>query len=128
MPGQRVDAMPTVLIAEDDAAIRALVTDILEDEGYTVASVINGRLALEYLGTHRPDLIITDVMMPELDGIALCAAVHAQTSLATIPIMLMSAAADVPAGAMTLSTTFLAKPFHVTTLLATVAAILRPPS
>jgi CheY-like chemotaxis protein len=116
--------MPTVLIVEDDHAIRDMVTEVLEDEGYTVVGAVNGRRALERLATLLPDLILTDIMMPEMDGVALCQAVRVQPSLANIPIIIMSAGNNQPLAAQCGSAAFLAKPFHVPALVATVARVL----
>jgi CheY-like chemotaxis protein len=118
--------MPTVLLVEDDHAICAMVTEILEDEGYTVAGVVNGRHALDRLATRIPDLIITDITMPEMDGVELCAAIQAQPSLTSIPIIVMSAGNNQPLAAQCRCAAFLAKPFHITTLLTTVTAVLAP--
>jgi CheY-like chemotaxis protein len=120
--------MPTVLIVEDDRPICDLLTDILEDAGYTVVAAANGRRALNQLATLVPDLIITDIMMPELDGMELCTAVQAQAHLATIPIIVMSAVSQQPLIAACGCVAFLAKPFQITTLLHTVATVLPPPS
>jgi CheY-like chemotaxis protein len=65
--------MPTVLIVEDDRPICDLMTDILEDAGYNVVAAANGRRALHRLATLIPDLILTDIMMPEMDGLERCA-------------------------------------------------------
>jgi len=66
--------MATILIADDDGITRNLLELNLQDEGYQVSSVTNGKEALEKLQSFLPDLIIADVMMPVLDGFALCKA------------------------------------------------------
>jgi CheY-like chemotaxis protein len=116
--------MPTVLIVEDDRPICDLLTDILEDAGYVVVAAANGRHALDRMATVIPDLIITDIMMPEMDGLELCAAVKAQPHLATIPIIVMSAVSQQPLLAQDQYAAFLNKPFHITTLIDTVATVL----
>jgi CheY-like chemotaxis protein len=120
--------MPTVLIVEDDRPICDMLTDILEDAGYTVVAAANGRQALDRLATLVPDLILTDIMMPEMDGLELCAALQAQPHLASIPVIVMSAVSQQPLLAQCRCAAFLAKPFHITTLVTTVATILHPPS
>src|SRR5205085_3758895 len=63
----------TILIVEDEALIRALLTEILEDEGYRVVSVANGLAALSYLGQYaHPHLILLDLGMPVMTGWEFC--------------------------------------------------------
>src|SRR5687768_9834911 len=84
--------MSTILIVEDDIHIRNVLAEVLEDEGYTTLGAANGWLALETLAsTSRPDLIITDIMMPVMDGLRMCASVQSNPATASIPIMVMSA-------------------------------------
>ena len=118
--------MPTSLIVEDDRPICDLLTNILEDAGYAVVAEANGRRALDRLATLVPDLILTDIMMPEMDGLELCAAVQAQPHLATIPIIVMSAVTQQPLLAPCRCTAFLAKPFQITSVIHTVATVLPP--
>jgi CheY-like chemotaxis protein len=79
-----------ILIAEDDAAQRELYTLILEFEGYEVKSVSNGREALEEIQRKAPDLILTDIGMPEIDGLELIQLVKEQKALADIPVVVMT--------------------------------------
>src|SRR5579859_3990439 len=69
--------MPTILIAEDEQSVATLLRDILEDEGYAVLLAYNGQEALEMLKTSRPALVMTDVMMPLVDGVTLCRTIQA---------------------------------------------------
>lgn len=61
--------MPNILIVDDDDDIRRVLRRILETDGHVVADCANGQDALLAMGTRRPDLVITDVYMPEMDGI-----------------------------------------------------------
>ena len=70
--GGTTNGRPCVLLADDNADIRAYLTKLLED-AYEVATAANGQEALQTVRTLRPDLLISDVMMPDLDGIGLCA-------------------------------------------------------
>lgn len=79
-----------VLIADDDQKIRAFVVELLQQEGYEVASACDGRSALEMLSSFEPDLVISDVVMPLLDGIELCRHIKAAPQTSTIPVLLMS--------------------------------------
>ncbi|MET7001394.1 hybrid sensor histidine kinase/response regulator transcription factor [Chitinophaga defluvii] len=79
-----------VLIVDDEQGIRYLLRDILQ-EHYIVYEAENGRQALEILSANLPDLVISDVMMPELDGLALCRKLKDRPETCHIPVILLSA-------------------------------------
>lgn len=110
-----------ILIAEDDADLRILVAYALEDEGYLVLRASDGAEALAIAERERPDLILSDVMMPRLSGLELAAALHARENGQTPPILLMSA--NRPRG-LPGRVAFLPKPFDLPELLRRVAALL----
>jgi CheY-like chemotaxis protein len=101
-----------ILVVDDEAPIRHVLLDLLADEGYQAMEASNGRIALEMARKHHPDLILMDVMMPELNGRQTLHALHAEPSLATIPVVLMGAAGHVMAPADGV-VTFLPKPFDL---------------
>jgi len=68
-----------VLVVDDDQKIRALLTELIEHEGYEVASAVDGGSALELVNSFEPDVVISDVVMPVLNGIELCRADQAGT-------------------------------------------------
>jgi CheY-like chemotaxis protein len=84
--------MPTILLVEDEPAIRELLVEVLSDEGYTVVDAANGLEALDLLARQAPDLVLTDVMMPGLDGLGVVRRIQGDPRTARIPIILMSAA------------------------------------
>jgi DNA-binding response OmpR family regulator len=86
--------MTTILIVEDDDAIRSNVMRLLKLEGYDVVSATNGRLGLEQVRAVRPDLVISDVSMPEMDGFELLEAIRADSELAATSVMLLTALDD----------------------------------
>jgi CheY-like chemotaxis protein len=116
--------MPHILVVEDDEHIRTVIMEMLDDEGYRVTGAINGRVALQMVSISAPDLIITDLMMPELDGIALCQQLQAQPATATIPIIICTAVTDDQQLPTCAYRAVLFKPFALTALLDTVAAVL----
>ncbi len=61
--------MKQILLIDDDAAVRFLVSDILEEQGYSVTTADNGKEGLRLLDQGSPDLVITDIIMPDMDGI-----------------------------------------------------------
>jgi len=88
----------SVLVVEDDHAIRETIGEILEDEGYETALAENGQHALEILGElPRPCLLLVDLIMPRMDGWELMSALSRDDRLATIPVVVLSAFPNVEA-------------------------------
>jgi CheY-like chemotaxis protein len=88
--------MKTILVVDDEFDLLTVWRLLLEAVGYRVITAPNGAKALELIHTTRPDLILTDCMMPVMSGPELCAALYADPELRRIPIILCSAAADIP--------------------------------
>ncbi len=86
--------MVKILVVEDEDAIRDEVTDWLGFEGYDVHSAPNGRLALEAIRRDPPDLIVSDIAMPEMNGYDLLLTVRLESSLAQTPFIFLTAAVD----------------------------------
>jgi DNA-binding response OmpR family regulator len=105
-----------VLVVDDDVAIAALVADCLSDEGYTVRIAYTGTGALDAIHTHTPDLVLLDIMMPEMTGDALLAYLRAH-GFADLPIIMMSAASHLSRFSLTGATAQLAKPFNIEELI-----------
>jgi CheY-like chemotaxis protein len=116
---------PVILLVEDERAIRKVMEILFEDEGYQVVLAQNGREGLDLLADLMPDLIITDYMMPELDGVGLLRAVRGDDRVRGLPVLLMSSvpAADLP-GHELADKTFL-KGGELASLLGIVAALVK---
>lgn len=84
-----------ILVAEDDPAIRANLARLLRLEGYCVSTAADGLAAMAAVESEPPDLLISDLMMPGLDGLALLAWLRAQPRTARLPVVLLTARADV---------------------------------
>ncbi|OYW85495.1 MAG: response regulator [Sphingobium sp. 32-64-5] len=84
--------MAHILVVDDEFLLAMMLTDILEDEGYEVDTVSNGEAALAAVRKQRPDLVITDFMMPMMTGLEFAEAVRADAALASLPIILVSGA------------------------------------
>ncbi|ANB75201.1 response regulator [Paraburkholderia phytofirmans] len=89
--------MKTILLVDDEFDILTVWRLLLERHGYTVLTAPNGVAALEQIHKTQPDIIVSDCMMPVMSGPQLCAALNDDAGLRTIPIILCSAAADIPA-------------------------------
>ena len=113
----------SILIVEDEALIRTLLTEILEDEGYHVVSEANGLAALSYLRQHaHPRLILLDLGMPVMTGWEFRAEQQRHRTLREIPVIAMSALPDLDRIATLLGVAgCLNKPIDIELLLGTVA-------
>ncbi len=115
--------MPTILVVEDEISIAEVLRLILEFGGYRVVVAENGREGLRLLGESQPALVLSDVMMPYIDGRELARVMQTDMEYRAIPVVLMSAASraivqGVPHAA------FVSKPFEFEEILATVARVL----
>ncbi len=120
--------MHVILVVEDDDAIRSNIARLLTLEGFEAVAAANGRTGLAHARARTPDLIISDVNMPDMDGFELLAAVRADPALATTPFMLLTALDDrgsMRRGMTTGADDYLSKPFTRTELLDAVQAQLR---
>lgn len=103
-----------IVVADDDADIRRLVTFVLRRRGYTVVEAADGDEALAAIRRERPDLVVLDVMMPGLTGPEVARAVAADPTLSATPVILLSAkgqASEVAAGLASGAREYLIKPF-----------------
>lgn len=82
--------MPKILIADDSIAVRKVAERLLTEAGMGVTLAANGSEALAILSKDRPDLIVSDVIMPDKSGYEVCAFIRAQANLADIPVLLIS--------------------------------------
>lgn len=101
------------LVVDDDRSIQQILELALGDEGYEVVTASNGPEALEKARTHRPDIVILDVMMPFVDGIQVAEALHNDKQLSRVPIIMLTARAtddDVWAGWQAGAASYLTKP------------------
>lgn len=117
--------MATVLIVDDEEDIRELVGIYLKNEGYNICKAVNGQEALQCLSDMQIDLAILDVMMADMDGIAMCMEIRKKSN---IPIIMLSAKdqdMDKVIGLSAGADDYLAKPFNPVELVARVKAQLR---
>lgn len=114
------DASQQILIAEDSATQAQQLRHILEQNGYRVTATANGRLALEAAQLSKPALIISDVVMPEMNGYELCSRIKADPRLGDVPVVLVTTLSDphdVIRGLECRADNFILKPYDAEQLL-----------
>jgi CheY-like chemotaxis protein len=114
-----------ILLVDDETLLLEVLADILAEEGYEVRTATDGREALHALARDVPDLLVTDIMMPELSGWALLEQVRRQHP--TLPVLLCSAVDPRLTGRtehIAAHTGFLAKPFGLEAFLGCVSQLL----
>ena len=115
--------MAKILIVDDEAPVREIAALILVEAGHTVRCANHGRRALELIAEDLPDLVLSDIMMPVLDGAELCRRLKAREETRSIPVILMSAAGPMAADRAG-ADAFLDKPFDLDELEGLVARML----
>ncbi|MGH7313062.1 MAG: response regulator transcription factor [Candidatus Rokuibacteriota bacterium] len=117
-----------VLVVEDETDIRNLVVFHLAREGFRCRTAATGTEALQEVRGHPPDLIVLDLMLPEMDGLEVCRRVRADPASAAVPIIMLTAKADEVDRVVGLemgADDYLVKPFSPKELVARVRAVLR---
>jgi CheY-like chemotaxis protein len=116
---------PLVLVVDDDPDILDAICDILDAEGYRVARARHGQEALDRVALEAPDVILLDLMMPVMDGVAFSHALRQRPAVKDIPIVVISADGNPQRAAAVGAAGYLAKPFDIDALLAQVAGMTR---
>ena len=105
----------TVLVVDDDPVILRLLEVNFEMEGFAVVTAVDGMDGVEKARAEQPDIIVSDVMMPKLNGLELCVAIKADEATKAIPVVLLSAkaqATDIRAGLDAGADDYVTKPFE----------------
>jgi DNA-binding response OmpR family regulator len=117
-----------VLVVEDDPDIAQLVAHYLEKAGFSTELLTSGRDALSVIAARPPDVLVLDLMLPQVDGLEICRVVRGNASTATIPIIMLTARAeesDRIVGLEIGADDYVAKPFSPNELVARVRALVR---
>ena len=117
-----------ILVVDDEKDIVELLQYNLEKEGYNISSAFSGEQCLENVKTELPDLILLDLMLPEIDGLDVCKILKSNSRTSNIPIIMLTAKGeetDIVLGLELGADDYITKPFKVRELLARVKAVLR---
>jgi DNA-binding response OmpR family regulator len=118
---EKMETKAQILVVDDDANTRLLLKIILAGAGYNIALAADGEQAWKLLSANLPDLLLTDIMMPGLDGFALLERVRADPRTRTLPVILLSAKSspdDLAKGLDLGADDYITKPFQKAELLA----------
>jgi DNA-binding response OmpR family regulator len=118
------DGSATILIVDDDDSIRSLLRQELTDGGYLIEEAKNGKEALESIRNHQPDLIILDVMMPEMNGFEVASILKNDPKTLDIPIIILSVVQDKARGYRIGVDRYLTKPIDTNQLFTEVGVLL----
>ena len=119
------DQMYTVLAVDDDRGSRAMLESVLGAHGYNVVSVASGAEALTLMARMRPSVVVTDIMMPIMDGLTFCRTLRASRKTAQIPVVALTATEAVFRGVKTPFDIVLPKPLDVLRLVAAIERLLK---
>ena len=120
--------MPTILLIEDDSAIRENTAEFLVLEGFGVITASNGKDGFKKIATNLPDVIICDLLMPEMHGLELLAKLGSQKQLQKIPVIIFSAKSekkDIQSGMDLGAYDYIIKPSDLEDLLASIKRCLK---
>ncbi|GJM42133.1 MAG: hypothetical protein DHS20C20_24150 [Ardenticatenaceae bacterium] len=120
-----------IMLVDDEPNLRELLRQMLELGGFDVVEAVDGQEALEKLEDNIPDVMILDVMMPNMDGVSLCKKLRAGTTFARLPIIMLSGKTQhraVQEGLAAGANQYLCKPITIEELLQSVRALLPAPS
>jgi DNA-binding response OmpR family regulator len=115
----------TILVVDDEKTLRETLADSLEAEGFGVVQAADGREAVDAFRRHQPDLILLDLMLPELSGTEVCRMVRAESAVPILMLTAKSAEVDKIVGLELGADDYVTKPFSFRELLARIRALLR---
>ena len=120
-----LDSKATILVVDDEAAVRRVLVMRLQLSGYKVICAEDGEQALEMFHSESPDLIVLDVMLPKLDGFAVCRRLRAESCVPIIFLSAVEAISERVAGLDLGADDYVCKPFSLAELLGRIQALLR---
>ena len=115
----------TILVVDDEPTLRETLVDALEGEGFRVVSAADGREALTAFRSERPDLVLLDLMLPELSGIEVCRIIRAESGVPIVMLTAKDSELDKVVGLELGADDYVTKPFSLRELTARVRALFR---
>jgi DNA-binding response OmpR family regulator len=115
----------TILVVDDETTLRETLVDALEAEGFRVVAAADGREALAVFRAERPDLILLDVMLPELSGVEVCRIIRAESSVPIVMLTAKDSELDKVVGLELGADDYVTKPFSIRELSARIRALFR---
>jgi DNA-binding response OmpR family regulator len=115
----------TILVVDDETILRETLVEALEMEGYRVVSAGDGRTAVERFRTERPDLVLLDLMLPELSGVEVCRILRAESAVPIVMLTAKDSEVDKVVGLELGADDYVTKPFSLRELTARIRAIFR---
>lgn len=120
-------AKKKILIVEDEESLLKLESILLTSKGYEVRGVANGRAALDAVAEEQPDLVLLDIMLPEIDGFEVCQRIKENAATAHIPVVMLTAKKsreDMARGEKVGADWYITKPFKSTMVIETIQRFL----
>ena len=115
----------TILVVDDERTLRETLAESLEQEGFAVVQAADGREAVDAFRRHHPDLILLDLMLPEISGTEVCRVIRAESGVPILMLTAKSAEVDKVVGLELGADDYVTKPFSFRELLARIRALLR---
>jgi two-component system, OmpR family, response regulator RegX3 len=115
----------TILVVEDDATLRETLVDALEVEGFRIVAAADGREALVRFRAAKPDLVLLDLMLPELSGIEVCRIIRAESGVPIVMLTAKDSELDKVVGLELGADDYVTKPFSLRELSARIRALFR---
>jgi twitching motility two-component system response regulator PilG len=116
-----------ILVVEDEESLLKLESILLSSKGYSVTGVMDGKAALEEIKKNRPDLVLLDVMLPEMDGFEVCRRIKEESATAGIPVVMLTAKKsnqDIERGRQVGADAYITKPFKSTRVIEVIQGLI----
>jgi twitching motility two-component system response regulator PilG len=117
-----------ILVVEDEESLLMLERILLSSKGYSVTGVMDGKAAIDEISTNRPDLVILDIMLPEIDGFEVCRQIKENPVTSSIPVVMLTAKKsnqDVTRGMQVGADAYITKPFKSAKVIEVIEGLLR---
>lgn len=119
-----------ILIVEDEESLLKLESILLSSKGYDVTGVMDGKSALREIAMSRPDLVVLDIMLPEMDGFEVCRQIKENPDTSAIPVVMLTAkknSQDYARGMQVGADAYITKPFKSVKVVETIEELLKRP-